>query len=211
MKITQVLNATGGRISGGTEFTWKCYGPDARYIDISDLSGNEVCNFVHDTKTQEVYEVDVHVTDDNEIYRWMNLKYVAEYNEEANQRSIDPCVTYDNICYTYVLNEKEILDLAHQVVNQTYVTPAVDTTDDIDTEMLSDLLDHQVASEYEVTVNTTHIFAVRATSMEQAAINAKLFTSGMKPGNSIAGVIWSDSYVSKESVSKDLVTLRIEE
>ena len=37
MFLQEFLAASDGHVSGGSEFMWKCYGPDARFMDISDI------------------------------------------------------------------------------------------------------------------------------------------------------------------------------
>jgi hypothetical protein len=121
MKLNQVFEACGGRVNGGSEFGWACYG-DARYMDFCDSDGNDdVVNCVYSPATQEIFEVQVWVNDDNVVYSWRNPEYKKAYKAEAKERGVDANNAFDNIQYTKVKSEEEILDLAQKMIHGTYV------------------------------------------------------------------------------------------
>jgi len=225
MKLGTVLEAAASRVSGGSEFQWECY-PDARYVDIADIDDTEICNILHSTKTQDVYEVQVFVNEDDLAYRWVNPDFADLYIAEAMDRNIDPHIAYDDVVFTEIIDDEKILELVHKIVHKTYVheKPHVDRTFDIDTPPDATFPEDEHSShcgyaghseqeelEYEVGINVAHILSVKATSMEEAVCKAKKFTKAMRPSDYPDGLSWIDSYVAKERVSRDLAVEHIEE
>lgn len=121
MKLNQVFDTCNGRVNGGSEYGWKCYG-DARYMDFCDTDGNDdVVNCVYSPSTQQVFEVQVWVNSDNVVYSWRDPEYKKAYKAEAKERNIDPDNAFDDTQYTKVKEEAEILDLAQKMIHGTYV------------------------------------------------------------------------------------------
>lgn len=211
MKLNKFLEAADGQITGGTEYQWKCYGPDARYMDISNIDNDEIGSCVFDSKTKKVYEVTADVYDDNVAYRWIDPKYEDAYLTECAERNIIPESAYDYTNYTKITSSSEILELVHKIVHKTYVHSHCPPEERIDEVIKENIEESAVEDEYTVKVHVVQIFDVRANSMEEAAQKARTFASGMKPSLHIDGISWMDSYFSKEEVSRELVVKQYKE
>lgn len=120
MKLKKFLKAVDGYVCGGSEYQWKCF-PNAQFMDVSDLDGNEIGGCIFSRTDQTVYQVEVHVYDDEVAYRWIDPKWSLEYGIEAEQRNVSKFNAYDDVDFTQVESEKEILDLLHSVIHKTYV------------------------------------------------------------------------------------------
>lgn len=120
MKLKQFLKAVDSRICGGSEYLWDCF-PDGQYIDISDIEGHEIGGCIASRKTQEVYQIEIHIEEDNQVFRWTSPDWVTEYGMEADRRKIDKFNAYDDVAYTDVSGEDEMLDIARRVVHMTFV------------------------------------------------------------------------------------------
>lgn len=120
MKLKKFLKAADSRISGGSDYLWSCF-PDGQFIDVSNIDGKEVGGCIVSRKTQEVYQIEVSVEEDNVVYRWTSPDYIVEYGIEADRRKIDKFIAYDNVRYTDIDDDDEILDLVHRIVHMTYV------------------------------------------------------------------------------------------
>ena len=87
-RLESFLKAINYRISAGSEFLWKCFGPNARYLDSEN--DNFTTYAIFDHETQHVYEVAISSTYDGEIaYRWIDLDFIEAYKEESKNRNID--------------------------------------------------------------------------------------------------------------------------
>ena len=120
MNLQQFMEAVDSHVCGGSEFQWQCY-PYGRYMDISDINNNEVGNCIFSTKSQEVYEIEFYISQDDVAYRWTDPVYAQARDDEAVSKSIDPTVAYDNIKFIEITDEEEILKLAVSIVHMTYV------------------------------------------------------------------------------------------
>lgn len=120
MKLKKFLKAANGRICGGTEYQWDCF-PNGQYTDVSDLDGNEVGGCIYNRLTMKVYQVEVHVYDDQVSYRWTHPEWEQAYYDEANRRNVDGDNAYDDVQYNLIDDEDEILHLLTEVVHMTYV------------------------------------------------------------------------------------------
>jgi hypothetical protein len=120
MKLIDVLQAAKGRVSGGSEFQWKCW-DDAQFMDLSDIDGEEIAGCVFNRKTHDVYSVEAHVYDDKISYRWVDPDWKQALKDEANARGIDNKNAYDDVPFIKVKHEDEILSLLTHIVHKTYV------------------------------------------------------------------------------------------
>lgn len=225
MKLNEVLNAANGQVCGGSEFQWKCFGPNARFLELADINGEEVCNIVFDSKDQTVYEIEAYVNEDMLVYKWIDPHYLQALKDECVSRDIAFNDAYDEVEYTFIDTDVEILDLVHKIVHKTYVhvkqhverdltLQSAELPDDEDEHAFNcDDIRMSMAggeTEYEVGINVAHILSVKANSMEEAVCKAKKFTNGMKPsGKYPDGVSWVDCYVAKERVSRELATEQV--
>jgi hypothetical protein len=121
MKLKKFLKAADSRVCGGSEYQWDCFGRNAQYMDISDLSGEEIGGCIFDRETQVVYQVELYVNSDNVAYRWLEPEWACEYGLEADRRKVDKMIAYDDVRFTEVYSEEDILDLTHRIVHNTYV------------------------------------------------------------------------------------------
>lgn len=121
MKLKKFLKAADSRVCGGSEYQWDCFGRNAQYMDISDLSGEEIGGCIFDRETQAVYQVEMYVNSDNVAYRWIDPAWSLEYGIEADRRGVDKFNAYDDVEFTMVETEEDILDLTHRIVHDTYV------------------------------------------------------------------------------------------
>ena len=84
MKLQQVNEAMGHRITGGSEYQWGCF-PDARFLDYE--SNYAYVSVIYSTLNQEIYEAEVSLKhdawpEDARPYRWLNPEYKDAYFSE---------------------------------------------------------------------------------------------------------------------------------
>lgn len=207
MKLKKFINSANGQICGGSEFGWSCY-PDARYIDISDIDNREIGHCLASTKTQEVYEIELHVYEDNISYRWTHPNYINSRDQEALSRNIDPNIAYDDVNFTDITSEEEILKLVKNIVHKTYVhshmPQEIISNNCVKNE--DESTEPSMIQEYDVKITSVQCFSVYATTMEEAATKAKEFSSTMQPPEIYPNKLcWIDQYVSKEEVARKLM------
>ena len=147
--IENFLNTVGHRISGGSEYQWNCFGPDARYLD-SEFPDRYSASIVFDTQTQVVYEATVCDYSANRAYRWLNPDFKSEFvNEVLIRGSQDQA--WDNVGYIDLDVTEDWLTKARAIViGESYdsrVSVPIDLPDD---EMLALMT---LAHERDITLN----------------------------------------------------------
>ena len=88
------------RITEGSDYQWECYGPNAYTLDSwnGDQDGHSF-SIYFDTRTQEVYEVQIHDYRNQRAYRMINPEFVKKHKKEAKRREVEYKEAWDNVDY----------------------------------------------------------------------------------------------------------------
>lgn len=119
MTLMEVIKQCGARVSGGSEYLWTCYGPNARYLEFADVVGSEYAHVIHDTKTYEVYEFALHVPGQDQAFVWRKTDTAGEYLAECRAHNVQPNVAWDNVYYS-VVDEDTIMQYAKDIGEMYY-------------------------------------------------------------------------------------------
>lgn len=100
MQLHDIINALDFKISGGSEYCWKCFGPDARFMEFESEYAD--ATIIFDSKNQTVYEATVSAKEDSDDnlprpYRWINPEYKDELLKECKARNIDNSYAWDDV------------------------------------------------------------------------------------------------------------------
>lgn len=113
MKLKNFFEATGYRITEGGEHGWGCYGPNAYYLDSNrdiDTAESAGASIIFDTKTQEVFEVEVYDYERNNYYRWFAPGCAEAHHEEAEARGVKHDEAFEGERFCDLEVEEDILD-----------------------------------------------------------------------------------------------------
>jgi hypothetical protein len=147
--IENFLNTVGHRISGGSEYQWECFGPDARYLD-SEFPNRYSASIVFDTLTQVVYEATVCDYSANRAYRWLNPDFKSEFEDEVLIRGAQD-QAWDNVGYIDLDVPEDWLTKARAIViGESYDTRVSVPLEMSDDEMLRLMT---MAHERDITLN----------------------------------------------------------
>ena len=126
MKLLNVIQAAGGRVSGGDPYLWQCYGDNAQFMEFRDTDGSGYCHCVFDTKTYDVYEIHVEVPlisneaeSPEQTFRWISDNVKQAYYKECEDRNCDTDIAWDEVRYTHVDTEELILQYVKDI-GETY-------------------------------------------------------------------------------------------
>lgn len=88
------------RITEGSDYCWSCYGPNAHMLDSwnGEQDGHSA-SIIFDTKTQTVYEVQIHDYVHSRAYRLINPEFKSVHNSEADERGISIDEAWDDVQY----------------------------------------------------------------------------------------------------------------
>jgi hypothetical protein len=127
MKILDLILAADGRIAGGSEFQWQCFGPNARYLDFCDLNGIEYAHGIFDAKTQHVYMIHLEIPEQQYAYQWIDHENKKKYLTECKARCVDPDVAWDEVTYRNIGSSDKMLSYLSDIGNLNYQLALIDS------------------------------------------------------------------------------------
>lgn len=112
--LEQAINIGKYNVSGGSEYLWRCFGPDVRYLDFNVPGINKHYGLLFDTKTQTVYRASV--GDEHSNYCIIHPEYIEAYEYECASRGVEPYTAYDEECYTNLLAVDDFVEKASAII-----------------------------------------------------------------------------------------------
>lgn len=88
--LKDFMEVVGYRITEGSDFTWNCFGSDAKPYSLSAWNNEHdgwSFNITFDTETQDVYMVEACDYKYNRAYRLINPDHKSQYFEYANREN----------------------------------------------------------------------------------------------------------------------------
>lgn len=161
--LKDYIEAIEYKVTGGSEYTWRCFGDNARYLDCSD---SEVSNgtysvlAIFDSETQRVYSMEAWDYINDREYRWIDPEFQKEYRKSCKKNNVDPKEAMDGRDFIDVEIAEDILEKINALVKgreyDTRIKVPVDFSDE-------DLLQYmKLAHEMDITFNELVERAIRA-------------------------------------------------
>jgi hypothetical protein len=140
------------RITEGGDYGWRCFGPDA--YSLSSWNGEQdgySFNIVFDTRTQEVYTVEVCDYTHNRAYRIINPDYKEEHDAEGEDRGVLDNQAWDDVDYIDLEADDDFIQKGLAIrAGEDYDT-RVSVPLDLEDDVLFDLM--KEAHERDITLN----------------------------------------------------------
>lgn len=117
--LKEFLEAIEFKITGGSEYQWECFGPNARYLDCQEqegYGGAYSISAIFDSIDQTVYAVELWDYKRDREYRWTNPEYAKAYKKEAKKKDVDPTESLDGRNYIDLDVPSDILEKISAVV-----------------------------------------------------------------------------------------------
>lgn len=115
MNLKDLCETFDFKITGGSEYTWNCYGPNARYLDFNNDKAD--CSVIFDSTTQVVYQTEIWMKDNNRPYRWINNEFQANLSDEAKARGVDNTIAFDSVKFADLEIDEDFLEKAKAIWN----------------------------------------------------------------------------------------------
>jgi hypothetical protein len=133
MDLKKFLECFDYKISGGSEYQWKCFGDNARFMDFESEHAHG--SIIFDTVNQTVYCSEVSTKEEKYQYRWLNPDFINSYRQEAIEKNIDPDIAWDNTKWTNLEVEEDFFEKANAIFNNkdfdTSIAVTLDLPDDL--------------------------------------------------------------------------------
>jgi hypothetical protein len=138
MELKKIIEVFGYKIADGSEFTWQCYGSNARYLDFeSEYAHGSV---IFDAKTQVVYEAEISAKEDGDDnlpgpYRYFNPEFKSAYILECGERGVNPISAWDDVKWIDLEVAEDFFEKANAIFNNLpfdrRIQIPLDLTDDL--------------------------------------------------------------------------------
>jgi hypothetical protein len=154
--LKQWMEVCNYRITEGSEYMWKCFGPNAHRLDSwnGEMDGHTI-SILFDTRTQVVYMVEAFDYKRVRAYRMINPEFKEAYNSECVDRDIEDVAWEDDdlgpIGYVELETVDDFLEKASAIVaDQDYDTRVQVPVNFSDDELLTYM---KLAHERDMTFN----------------------------------------------------------
>lgn len=115
--LKEFLEICNYKITGGSEFCWKCFGDNAYTFDAGDFEVENTYSFqmTFDTNNQIPYCVEVCDYVNNRAYRMINPFYSNKYFAEAEQRGVDD-QAWDDVRFIDIDLDEDFVQKARAII-----------------------------------------------------------------------------------------------
>lgn len=117
--LKEYLEAIDFKITGGSDYQWNCFGPNARYLDSAEsegYGGKYSISAIFDSVNQTVYCVELWDYVNDREYRWTHPDYIKAYKKNCKKMNVDPEESMDNRKYIDLDVAGDILEKISKVV-----------------------------------------------------------------------------------------------
>jgi DNA-directed RNA polymerase beta' subunit len=104
------------KITGGSDYGWKCFGSDARYLD-SEEPNQYNAHIVFGTDKFTVFIAEVHDYVNNRSYRWINPDFQEAFDKEAKKRKVDNSLAYEGVKFVDLELAEDFLIKCESIAN----------------------------------------------------------------------------------------------
>jgi len=149
--LQNFIESVNFKITGGSEYQWRCFGPNARWLDSEDHD-KVSASIVFDSINQTVYVADVCDFVNNRAYRWINPDYATAHQDEATARNVVVDEAWENVKYRTLEVPADWLEKCKAIANKNfnYDTREMITLDLSDSELLQLM---KLAHDKDITLN----------------------------------------------------------
>lgn len=114
--IQQLFNAAKFSFSGGGDYLWNSFGPNAHIVEFcnEEFGENFSISAIIDRKDQTVYSIECWA--DTLVFRWINPNYLDAFKEECAFRDIEFEIAFDDVKYDDK-DEQDILEIMERVID----------------------------------------------------------------------------------------------
>lgn len=117
--IKEFLETVEYKITDGSEYQWRSFGVNARFLDSS--CDQYSASIIFDTSTQEVFIAEIFDNATNVAYRLINPAYKERFLQENKDNDTDPTIAFDDQKFTDLEVDEDWLEKASAIVRgETY-------------------------------------------------------------------------------------------
>lgn len=116
VRIVQFLQAADWQFKDCVDYGWRCYGPNARILDINLPYNQKSVSAIFDCETGRVFEMDAcdyRAEKKEQAYRWVDPVFKRKLRAEARRRGVDESVAWDDTPWNFVSKTRLLNRIAY--------------------------------------------------------------------------------------------------
>jgi hypothetical protein len=151
--LKDYIEAIEYKISEGSEYQWKCFGDNARYLDCHGpvLNQDYSIHCIFDAVDQTVYTLEAWDYRTNREYRWINPEYRKTFEKECKKQNVDVDESFDGQSFIDCELAEDILAKINALVNNREYDTKIKIPLDIPDEELLQYM--KLAHQMDITFN----------------------------------------------------------
>lgn len=151
--LKEYLEAIEYKVSEGSDFGWKCFGENARYLECHGpiLNQDYSIHAVFDSVNQFVYAIEAWDYRNDRTYRWIDPAFQKAHRKEAKKHNVDPDETFDGNKYIDLDVPEDIFEKINAMVNNREYDSRIKVPVDFSDEELLQYM--KIAHEMDITFN----------------------------------------------------------
>lgn len=149
--VQDFTEAVDFQITGGSEYCWDCFGPDARYLD-AEIPQKSQSSIIFGGPERTVFICELFDFVNKRAYRWINPDYKKPHADEAERREVKLNQAWDEADFTELEVAEDILSKIKEVIkgNFNYDTRVSIPLEFTDEELLTYM---KLAHDLDITFN----------------------------------------------------------
>lgn len=172
--LKDYLEAIDYKITGGSDYGWKCFGENARYLDCQESEGwggKYSIHCIFDSVDQTVYSLELWDYENNREYRWINPAYIKKHMKSCAKHDVDVYNSIDDRNFIDLDVAGDILEkIANVVAGEPYDDRVQIEVDFTDEDMLQYM---KLAHKLDITFNELVERALREAIDEHKLLKAE--------------------------------------
>lgn len=152
MNVNNVLDTVKYRIAQSSPYLYQSFGMEnPRIFDFFDIEEEVAGNFTAD-ESGKVYEIIAEIPNIGVCYRWVDPEFRNTLYQDSIKRGVDPTVAWEDVKFTEVESEENILFKVHCICNRIYVNASENLVQELSDTTLLKLA--KIAAENDITINS---------------------------------------------------------
>lgn len=117
MNLMEVVSAANGLIKGSADYSWECFGTEARYLDIGNEETGHLASAIFDINDGTVYAVEIFLKSESVAFRWVDDRYYDLFLKECSENSVNASIAFDTVKFQKI-SETEALIVIDELTKE---------------------------------------------------------------------------------------------
>jgi hypothetical protein len=114
MNLLEILSCVNKKVKGTTTYNWKCFGDNARYLEIGNEKIEHIASVIFDYDDGTVYAIEMFLPPARKAWRWVDERFYDLFLQECTEQQVNPDIAYDNVKFEFV-DPSELMLMLYEI------------------------------------------------------------------------------------------------